>query len=161
VAAVTTSQISRDHIVTFSPSGLVSVNGGKWTTFRLMAEDTISKTIKASKLNVRHRDRERERGVADSVGQAPLETLTRHTALWGAEHFVQVGEPEWRYVDTHNTPMSHLTGECGTNRRRLTNAGVTDTAVQSRLMGNYGDHAVDVVLGRYQPLSQSRISAGG
>ncbi|MFO8113189.1 MAG: glycerol-3-phosphate dehydrogenase/oxidase [Desulfosalsimonadaceae bacterium] len=36
-----TSSISRDHTIYISSSGLVTVAGGKWTTYRKMAEDTI------------------------------------------------------------------------------------------------------------------------
>jgi glycerol-3-phosphate dehydrogenase len=38
-----TKEISRGHKVVISDSGLVSVIGGKWTTYRKMAEDTLSK----------------------------------------------------------------------------------------------------------------------
>ncbi len=37
----TTAEISRDHHVLVSSSGLVTIAGGKWTTYRRMAEDTI------------------------------------------------------------------------------------------------------------------------
>jgi glycerol-3-phosphate dehydrogenase len=37
-----TAKLSRDHQVTVSASGLVSVTGGKWTTYRKMGEDTIN-----------------------------------------------------------------------------------------------------------------------
>ena len=37
-----TAEISRDHQVTVSASGLVSILGGKWTTYRKMAEDTVN-----------------------------------------------------------------------------------------------------------------------
>jgi glycerol-3-phosphate dehydrogenase len=38
-----TSSISRDHTLLVSLSGLVTIAGGKWTTYRKMAEDTIDK----------------------------------------------------------------------------------------------------------------------
>ena len=38
-----TKEISRSHKVIISESGLVSVIGGKWTTYRKMAEDTLAK----------------------------------------------------------------------------------------------------------------------
>ena len=41
-----TKEISRSHKVIVSDSGLVSVIGGKWTTYRKMAEDTLDKVIK-------------------------------------------------------------------------------------------------------------------
>lgn len=40
--AATTSKMSRSHEVVVAPSGLVSIVGGKWTTSRLMAEDTVN-----------------------------------------------------------------------------------------------------------------------
>ena len=36
-----TQAISREHVVRVSPSGLVTVTGGKWTTYRAMAEDVL------------------------------------------------------------------------------------------------------------------------
>ena len=36
-----TAAISRDHTIVVSTSGLVTVTGGKWTTYRKMAEDVI------------------------------------------------------------------------------------------------------------------------
>src|SRR6185312_393514 len=41
-----TKEISRSHKVIISKSGLASVIGGKWTTYRKMAEDTLSKIIR-------------------------------------------------------------------------------------------------------------------
>ncbi len=39
--AATTSKISREHHIDASPTGLITVAGGKWTTYRRMAEDAI------------------------------------------------------------------------------------------------------------------------
>ncbi|HEX5390027.1 MAG TPA: glycerol-3-phosphate dehydrogenase C-terminal domain-containing protein, partial [Burkholderiaceae bacterium] len=38
-----TQGISREHTVLVSASGLVTVTGGKWTTYRAMAEDVLKK----------------------------------------------------------------------------------------------------------------------
>jgi glycerol-3-phosphate dehydrogenase len=38
-----TKKISREHTVLASPTGLVTVTGGKWTTYRAMAEDVLDK----------------------------------------------------------------------------------------------------------------------
>lgn len=40
-----TAAISRDHTILISPSGLITVTGGKWTTYRKMAQDVIDKAI--------------------------------------------------------------------------------------------------------------------
>lgn len=42
-----TKEISRSHKIITSKSGLVSIIGGKWTTFRKMGEDTIEAAAKA------------------------------------------------------------------------------------------------------------------
>jgi glycerol-3-phosphate dehydrogenase len=47
---VATSRLSRDHQIVRSPGGLISVMGGKWTTYRKMGEDTISIAVKVSGL---------------------------------------------------------------------------------------------------------------
>ncbi len=36
-----TATLSRDHTVIVAPSGLVTITGGKWTTYRKMAEDVV------------------------------------------------------------------------------------------------------------------------
>jgi glycerol-3-phosphate dehydrogenase len=48
-----TKEVSRRHKIIISPSGLLSVIGGKWTTYRRMAEETIKKAINAGYLNNR------------------------------------------------------------------------------------------------------------
>jgi glycerol-3-phosphate dehydrogenase len=40
-----TASISRDHSLTVSASGLLTITGGKWTTYRKMAEDTVDHGI--------------------------------------------------------------------------------------------------------------------
>lgn len=39
--AGSTAALSRDHLITISDSGLITLAGGKWTTYRKMAEDVI------------------------------------------------------------------------------------------------------------------------
>ncbi|THW73399.1 DAO-domain-containing protein [Aureobasidium pullulans] len=40
----------RNHLVTTSDSGLITCSGGKWTTYRQMAEETVDEAIKEFKL---------------------------------------------------------------------------------------------------------------
>ena len=42
-----TKEVSRRHKITLSPSGLLSIIGGKWTSYRRMAEETIDKAIRS------------------------------------------------------------------------------------------------------------------
>lgn len=48
-----TSSISRDHHLMVSHSGLVTITGGKWTTYRKMAEDTVDQAAMVAGLNVK------------------------------------------------------------------------------------------------------------
>jgi glycerol-3-phosphate dehydrogenase len=45
-----TSKLGRDHEVRVSPSGLVSILGGKWTTYRKMAEDCVDNAARVAGL---------------------------------------------------------------------------------------------------------------
>ena len=45
-----TKEISRSHKIIVSESELVTITGGKWTTYRKMAEDTVDKIIALNKL---------------------------------------------------------------------------------------------------------------
>lgn len=47
VAARDTKSISREHTVLVRPDGLVTVTGGKWTTYRSMAEDALDRCCEA------------------------------------------------------------------------------------------------------------------
>ncbi len=49
--ASNTSKLGRDHEVRISSTGLVSVLGGKWTTYRKMAEDCVDQAARIGELN--------------------------------------------------------------------------------------------------------------
>jgi glycerol-3-phosphate dehydrogenase len=46
-----TAAISRDHTIYISRTGLVTITGGKWTTCRRMAEDTIDQAAMVARLD--------------------------------------------------------------------------------------------------------------
>ncbi len=48
-----TSRLSREHAVVVSDSGLVTVTGGKWTTYRRMAIDAVDQAARVGDLPVR------------------------------------------------------------------------------------------------------------
>ncbi len=50
--SVSTAQITRDHHIEVSSQGLVTVTGGKWTTYRLMARDALDRAIVVAGLTV-------------------------------------------------------------------------------------------------------------
>lgn len=48
--AKSTALVSRDHTIIVSKSNLVTITGGKWTTYRKMAEDVVNNAAFAAKL---------------------------------------------------------------------------------------------------------------
>lgn len=46
----TTALLNRDHTIIVSKAGLVSITGGKWTTYRKMAEDAVNNAVFVAKL---------------------------------------------------------------------------------------------------------------
>ena len=45
-----TSSLSRDHVIHVDTSGLLTITGGKWTTYRHMAEDCVDHAITLGRL---------------------------------------------------------------------------------------------------------------
>ncbi|MBL9171707.1 MAG: glycerol-3-phosphate dehydrogenase/oxidase [Verrucomicrobiales bacterium] len=50
---VATAKLSREHGLTVSDSGLVSISGGKWTSYRFMAEETVDCAARQGALEAR------------------------------------------------------------------------------------------------------------
>jgi glycerol-3-phosphate dehydrogenase len=77
--AKSTAALNRHHAVFVSPSGLVTVTGGKWTTYRKMAEDAINKTEQL--LN----DKRPCVTAALKIHGYTTEKNTTHTAVYGSD----------------------------------------------------------------------------
>jgi len=80
-----TAHLSREHVILASRRGLVTVTGGKWTTYRLMAEETVDRALQVAGLP--HRT-------------SPTATLRLH----GATRHVNVADP-WH---VYGTDARHL-----------------------------------------------------
>lgn len=95
-----TKDLSRTHVVVTSPSGLVSIGGGKLTTYRLMAHDAVEAAIQATDL------------------KAPRRADTSRLLLTGAAGYQalrgQVGPLSARY-GVPPTLVLHLLGRYGTH----------------------------------------------
>jgi glycerol-3-phosphate dehydrogenase len=48
-----TKALSRDHTIVFAESGLMTITGGKWTTYRHMAEDAVNQISQHAQLGSR------------------------------------------------------------------------------------------------------------
>ena len=71
-----TADLSRRHAVVRSPSGMVSILGGKLTTYRLMAEDTVDEVA-----NVLEAKKTRCR-----TAELPIDELMAFSPRWSIEH---------------------------------------------------------------------------
>jgi len=74
-------EISRSHKIIVSANGLITITGGKWTSYRLMAEDTIDKAIamhlvEARKCVTKH---------LKIHGWRPNPDLTNHCYVYGSD----------------------------------------------------------------------------
>lgn len=47
-----TQSLARNHIVHVSPSNLVTIAGGKWTTYRAMASEAVDAAVKGTTCKV-------------------------------------------------------------------------------------------------------------
>src|SRR5690606_20748646 len=76
-----TKEISRDHKLIVSRSGLITITGGKWTTYRKMAEETVDKAIEVSALPPRTCRTKDLRIHGSETEQHP----TGHWAIYGTD----------------------------------------------------------------------------
>ncbi|MFL6262334.1 MAG: FAD-dependent oxidoreductase [Thermoanaerobaculia bacterium] len=79
-AVAKTAALSRDHTLLVSPSGLVTLAGGKWTTYRKMGEDTIDHAALVAGLDERP-SRTAELRLHGWTGEGPL----REGSVYGAD----------------------------------------------------------------------------
>ena len=98
-----TSQLSREHAVGQTAAGLITVAGGKYTTYRVMARDAIDAVA-----------RNLDRRVPDSVtDEVPLLGATGYPALWNqrrtlaAETGLHVARVE-HLLNRHGTRVTEL-----------------------------------------------------
>jgi glycerol-3-phosphate dehydrogenase len=93
-----TSKLSREHIVAHTVPGLVVVAGGKWTTYRVMAEDAI------------------DEAVAALDGRIP-ESTTMEIPLLGAEGYHAAWNKRGKIakqLGVHKVRVEHLLNRYGT-----------------------------------------------
>src|SRR5229473_2569170 len=113
-----TKRLIRDHEVELDPaSGLVSILGGKWTTYRAMAEDTIDH-------------------VQRYLGASVIDSPTRHHPLWGSENY---SADYWRTLMTgyrvSESSARHLAGKFGTRAPQVLQLAVEPALMQPIVVG--------------------------
>ncbi len=86
-----TREISRSHRIIVSSSGLMTMIGGKWTTFRKMAQDMVSR--------------------AEKVNRWPrTKSVTKHMKIRGYEEGVDFNDP-WYYYGADRKALADLARE--------------------------------------------------
>jgi len=97
-----TKKLARDDVIEVDPaSGLISIMGGKWTTHRAMAEDTISR-------------------VQQALGVTPTDSLTRNHVLYGGEGFTDdYSEKLGHQHGLSEAAARHLTSKFGTAAEKV------------------------------------------
>ncbi len=80
-----TSQLSRDHSILVSPTGLITVAGGKWTTYRRMGQDAIDRVCAVA-----------------ALPKSPSRTL--EMKLHGWVNIPAANAPEWERVYGSDLP---------------------------------------------------------
>lgn len=77
-----TKELSRGHKIMVSDNGLVTITGGKWTSYRLMAEDTLDRAKKKGLL------RRKRKCVTKGLrihGYRPAPDLSNHMYVYGSD----------------------------------------------------------------------------
>jgi glycerol-3-phosphate dehydrogenase len=84
-----TEGLVRNHLVTTSPSGLITCSGGKWTTYRQMAEETVDEAIKEFGLKTGPLTNPPRVSGTEMTDEAPLDGTcqTHRVRLVGAHGF--------------------------------------------------------------------------
>ncbi len=82
-----TKVLSREHTIVVDPNGLVTVTGGKWTTYRAMAEDVLERCFASQLLPRRAGGQSAAHGLKGAAVASPVTPL--HAApglhLYGSE----------------------------------------------------------------------------
>jgi len=123
-----TKKLARDDVIEVDPaSGLISIMGGKWTTHRAMAEDTISR-------------------VQQSLGVPPAESLTRNHILYGGEGFTDdYAEKLARQHGLSEATARHLTSKFGTAAEKVVALARGNTALLKPILPEFPAIQAEVV----------------
>ncbi|RJE25624.1 Glycerol-3-phosphate dehydrogenase [Aspergillus sclerotialis] len=116
----------RNHLISVSPSGLLTCAGGKWTTYRQMAEEAVDEAIKVFGLQPRHMP-----DVPDISGVGGSGLVSDGAVLDGT-------------CQTHQVRLMGAHGFSKTLFINLIQHFGLETDVAQHLTGSYGDRAWQV-----------------
>lgn len=122
--------------MTVSPSGLLTCAGGKWTTYRQMAEDAVDEAVKTFDLKPKS-------GIA-------MPDISGHAE--SAFAWTTSGACKTRHV-----PLAGAHGFSTSLPAQLSSVHNLDADVAAHLATNYGDRAWDVVSSTASPTATARL----
>jgi glycerol-3-phosphate dehydrogenase len=133
-----TSALIRDHeIEVDKKSGLVSILGGKWTTHRLMAEDTVD-------------------AVQTRLGLQPSASATKLHPLDGARNY---SASFWQILAKENSIPEelarHLAGKFGTNAARVLQLAKSEARFGQPIVNGFPALQAEVVFCARHEMAQS------
>jgi len=125
---VDTKMLARDDVIEIDPArGLISIMGGKWTTHRAMAEDTI------------HR-------VQQALGVPRTDSRTRNHVLFGGQDFT---DDYWRKLcrqySVCEKTARHLAGKFGIASQHVLALASENTALMQPILEGGGASCAEVV----------------
>jgi len=131
-----TEKIARDDVIEVDPnSGLISIMGGKWTTHRAMAEDTVNAVQKA-------------------LGVAVSESPTRAHVLHGGDGFTSdLWEKLVRIYPVSKETAQHLAARFGTAARDVLELTRTNPDLAQALIPGSAQIQAEVVYGVREELA--------
>ncbi len=80
-----TSALSRDHVIHVDSSGLLTITGGKWTTYRHMAEDCVDHAITLGRLQDLDCVTKNLKIHGYAQGPVGLSSVDEHFAVYGSD----------------------------------------------------------------------------
>jgi glycerol-3-phosphate dehydrogenase len=133
-----TKKLIRDHEVELDPaSGLISILGGKWTTYRAMAEDTIDQ-------------------VQRYLGARVIDSPTRQHPLCGSEDY---SADYWRTLMTgyrvSESSARHLAGKFGTRAPQVLQLAVEQPALMQPIIVGLAPLRAEIVFAIREEMAQS------
>ncbi len=135
------SAVSREHVVLESPNGMVTIAGGKLTTYRVMAQDAVDRAV---------------RGMAEPPPSAGKKAATANERLPGGEasDLDPLRDPG-RELGLPEATISHLLRAHGTETAAIYNLISKDRSLMEQVHAEHPAIAAQVVHGVRRELART------
>jgi glycerol-3-phosphate dehydrogenase len=145
-AHASTQRLSREHTIVTDASGLVTVTGGKWTTYRAMAEDVLEACFRGETLPRRPGGTTRTHALVGAPGPQSGAFGSRTPATQGGVHPISA-PPGLHLYGSEADAVSALPGN-----QRLIGLGLTEAMVRFAAREEYALTVEDVLARRWRAL---------